>query len=165
MSQKRCRSRLAVPLLLATLGWLGAGGASAVTIGGVEFSNWKTIDALAGVDFDLVTAEDLYVFIPNGLFTDQVTLVAEVALVIERGVTFDQNDPLLCDAGCDLESFIEDGDVVLRIFDPLGTVNLSARNIVVSIEPIPEPGSFSLLALGLSALARRRSHGVYPRGS
>jgi len=159
MKRQPRRTGLSVARLLVPLIWLVASGAGATTISGVEFSNWDTIDVPGGVDLDLHTLGDLYVFIPNGLFTDQVTFIAEDMIVFEAGVVLDPNDPLLCDAGCVLENFDEAGDIVLRIFDPVGNVTLSARNIVVSNQPIPEPGSFSLLALGLSALACGRMRG------
>jgi len=44
-----------------------------------------------------------------------------------------ENDPLLCDPSCELVDFAEEGDVVFRIHDPLGSVRLRARNIGASL--------------------------------
>jgi hypothetical protein len=152
-------------LLLASLALLGPSGAGATIISGVEFSGWQVVDAPAGVDLNLHTPENLYIFIPNGLFTDQVTFVAEEMIIFEEGIILDQNDPFLCNTGCDFANFEGNGDVVLRILDPLGNVSLSARNIVVSSHPIPEPASAFLLASGLFALACWRSHTPFEKSS
>ena len=152
---ERFRITLAVAVFLPLL---VASPTEATTISGVEFSSWTAIDAPGGVDLDLNTLGDLYVFVPNGLFFDQVTFEAEFAIVFQDGVSVNQNDPLICDVGCELQSFAEGGDVVLQMLDPMGSLTLSAQNIVVSSEPIPEPSTLSLLALGLSGLALWRNH-------
>jgi hypothetical protein len=121
------------------------------------------MDVPGGVDLDLSTLGDLYVFVPNGLFIDQLIMNAEFTIVFENGVSVNLNDPLLCDLGCEFQSFTEAGDIALQILDPMGSVTLSAQNIVVSIEPIPEPSTFCLLALGLSGLSLRRNDAPYGR--
>lgn len=133
-----------------------AGQSKATTISGVEFSNWTEIDVPGGVDLDLSTLGNLYVFVPNGLFIDQLTVDAEFNVVFEQGVIVDLNDPVLCDVGCEVRSFAEGGDIVLQMLDPMGSVTLTAQNIIVSSDPIPEPSTLCLLALGLSGLAFRR---------
>lgn len=142
---------------------LGAGQTKATTISGAEFSNWTMMDVPGGVDLDLSSLGDLYVFVPNGLFIDQLIMNAEFVIVFENGVSVSLNDPLLCDVGCEFQSFAEEGDIVLQVLDPMGSVTLSAQNIVVSIEPIPEPSPLCLLALGLSGLALRRGDAAYRR--
>ena len=157
---ERFRVALVVALLLPLL---GAGQTKATTISGVEFSSSTMMDVPGGVDLDLSTLGDLYVFVPNGLFIDQLTLDAEFTIVFEPGVSVNLNDPLVCDAGCEFRSFAEAGDIALQLLDPMGSVTLSAQNIVVSIEPIPEPSTLCLLALGLSGLALRRNDSPYKR--
>ncbi len=157
---ERFRIALAVAVLLPLL---LAGQTKATTISGVEFSNWTMMDVPGGGDLDLSTLGDLYVFVPNGLFIDQLNMNAEFTIVFENGVSVNLNDPLLCDLGCEFQSFAEAGDIALQILDPMGSVTLSAQNIVVSIEPIPEPSTFWLLALGLSGLALRRNDAPYGR--
>jgi hypothetical protein len=142
---------------------LGAGQTKATTISGAEFSNWTMTDVPGGVDLELSTLGNLYVFVPNGLFIDQLSVNAEFTIVFENGVMVDLNDPLLCDFGCEFQSFAEEGDIVLQMLDPMGSVTLSAQNIVVSIEPIPEPSTLCLLALGLSGLALQRNDSPYRR--
>jgi hypothetical protein len=151
---ERFRIALAVAVLLLLL---VAGQTKATTISGVEFSNWTMIDVPGGVDLDLSTLGNLYVFVPNGLFIDQLTMDAEFSIVFEQGVSVDLNDPVLCDVSCEVRSFAEDRDIVLQMLDPMGSVTLSAQSIVVSSEPIPEPSTLCLLALGLSGLAFRRN--------
>ena len=121
------------------------------------------IDVPGGVDLELSTLGNLYVFVPNGLFIDQLTLDAEFAIIFEQGVRVDLNDPLACDLGCEAWSYAEDGDIVLQMHGPMGSVTLNAQNIVVSSEPIPEPSTLCLLALGLSGLALRRNDAPYGR--
>jgi hypothetical protein len=151
---ERFRIAIAVAALLPLL---VASQTKATTISSVVFSNWTMIDVLGGVDLDLSTLGNLYVFVPNGLFIDQLTLDAEFAIVFEDGVSVDLNDPLACDLGCEVRSHAEDRDIVLQMLDPMGSVTLSARNIVVASQPIPEPSTLCLVALGLSGLAFRRN--------
>jgi len=160
----RAPSRTASTALLAAfLAALAPENASALTIDGVEFSDWRTIDVSAGLDLDFDTADDLYVFVPNDLYADQIVVIAEDSIFVEDGVDLWANDPPLLCGACRAESFDESGDVVLRIFDPLGDVHLHATRIVISNQPIPEPASLALVSLGLGALARRRIS-FAPRG-
>lgn len=154
------RTTLAVAVFLPLL---VASQTKATTISGIEFSSWTVIDAPGDVDLDLNTLGDLYVFVPNGLFIDQAIFDAEFALVFQDAVSVDLNDPLICDLGCELQSFPEDGDIVLQILDPMGIVTLTAQNIVVSSQPIPEPSTLFLLAMGLSGLTLWRNHTPYRR--
>jgi hypothetical protein len=108
MLDERIRGQRILVPILAALVWLLPGGANAITIAGVEFTSWTTIDAPAGSDLSLDTPGDLYVFIPNGLFTDQVAIVAEDMIVFESGGVLDQNEPLLCVTSCDLVDFVKD---------------------------------------------------------
>jgi hypothetical protein len=157
---ERFRIAIAVAALLPLL---VASQTKATTISGVDFSNWTMIDVPGDVDLELSTLGNLYVFVPNGLFIDQLTLDAEFAIIFEQGVRVDLNDPLACDLGCEVRSYAEDRDIVLQMLAPMGSVTLSAQNIVVSIQPIPEPSTLCLLALGLSGLALRRNDSPYRR--
>jgi hypothetical protein len=156
---ERFRIALAVAVFLLLL---IASQTKATTISGVEFSNWTAIDAPAGIDLDVSTLGNLYVFVPNDLFIDQVLFDAEISVVFEGVVNVNLNDPLICDGGCELQSFAENGDVVLQILGPMGSVSFTAQHIVVSTQPIPEPSTLSLLALGLAGLALRQNHAPYP---
>ena len=157
---ERFRIAIAVAALLPLL---VASQTKATTTSGVDFLNWTMIDVPGGVDLELSTLGNLYVFVPNGLFIDQLTVDAEFAIIFEQGVRVDLNDPLACDLGCEVQSYAEDRDIVLQMLDPMGSVTLSAQNIVVSIQPIPEPSTLCLLALGLSGLALRRNDAPYGR--
>ena len=131
--------------------------AFAVPVPTIDIENPTVIDATAGTDLTLTTTGDIYVYVPDGLFSDQLTINAADQLIIETGVALEQNDPLICDSGCVLESYDLAGDVVLNIFDPLGTVLIdSGSSILISTLPIPEPGTALLLGAGLALLARLR---------
>lgn len=142
------------PLLLCFALGFAAGPSSALTIEGIEFTDWLTLDVGPGANVDVSTTANLYVYAPDGLMTDQFTLAAVDAVVIVPGIAFATNVPTVCAIGCTVESLVETRDVVLRVFGPLGQLDLSAQNIVVSTAPIPEPGAGVLLAFGIAGLAR-----------
>lgn len=142
-------------LLIACIACLSPGSASALRIGGVDFSNWEPLDIVGGVHLSVETSRNLLLLVPVGLLSDRLTLVAEDRISLESGVHLDSNDPSPCHAGCDLVSIHEDLDLVVRILGPLGDVRLSGQNIVATVEPIPEPGTLGLLAVGLMALSCR----------
>ena len=57
---------------------------------------------------------------------------------------------------CALGALDLDQDVLVRVFDPVGDLSLTAGgSVVLSTLPIPEPGTAGLLAFGLVALALR----------
>ncbi len=137
-----------------------SGRADAIMVEGVEFTSFLVIDATPATNIVLTTTEDVYVFVPNGLFADTALLEASAVILVD-GTTIDINDPLLCDGGCSLDSYELSIDVLLRVLEPVGNLEVQVGgSIVVSPNPIPEPSTVLLLASGLAALAvgRRRLH-------
>ncbi len=135
-----------------------SGRADAIMVEGVEFTGLLVIDATPATNIVLTTTEDVYVFGPNGLFADTAVLDASAVILVD-GTTIDLHAPLLCDGGCSLDSYDLSVDVLLRVLEPVGNLEVRAGgSIVVSPNPIPEPSTALLLASGLAALAvgRRR---------
>ena len=50
----------------------------ATIIEGVEFTDLVSVDVPGGTNLLLTTSEDVYVFVPNGLFGDVVEIIANV---------------------------------------------------------------------------------------
>lgn len=119
------------------------------------------IDVPGGIDLNVSSLTDLYVFVPNGLFVDEVTFDAEITVIFEGVVNVELNDPKICDAGCALQTIAENGDVAVQILDPMGAVSFTAQRIILSSTPIPEPSTLTLVALGLGGLALWRNRAPY----
>jgi len=149
-----------VPLLLQS------GRADAITASGVDFTDPVAIDSTPATDLVLTTTEDVYVFVPNGLFADTVILEA-LEIIFAPGTTVDVNNLLLCTINCPLDSHDLSVDVLLRVLEPVGNLEVRASgSIVVSLDPIPEPSTALLLATGVVTLAggrRRRFDQKAPR--
>ncbi|MDH3212917.1 MAG: PEP-CTERM sorting domain-containing protein [Myxococcales bacterium] len=123
---------------------------------GVEFTGLLVIDATPAADLVLTTTEDVYVFVPNGLAADTVLLNA-LEIIFAFGATVHVNELLLCTSDCPLASDDLSVDVLLRVPEPVGNLEVRAGgSIVVSPNPIPEPSTALLLATGVVALAVRR---------
>jgi hypothetical protein len=153
----RCARLLRVALVAGPLLLLVPGVAGALPSSGVDFTSPLTIDATSGHDLTLSTTEDVYLFVPNGLFVDTVTLDAALSVIIDAGVSIDFNAPLLCSGGCPSDAFDLAGDVVLNVLDPVGNLLVqTGGSIVVSVLPVPEPVSGLLVAGGLVLLGATR---------
>ncbi len=138
---------------------LGATPAQATTIEGIEFTDLVLVDVPGGSNLLLTTSEDVYVFVPNGLFADGAELIAIDQIIIDAPI--DANtvslcaDPLICATG----AFDLQNDVLVTVLDPVGSFRIEAGgSIVLSTTPIPEPSTSVLVVLGLLSLgAWRRS--------
>jgi hypothetical protein len=151
--------RTAIPAATAvalTLAFLIPSAASAITVNGVDFDSPLVIDIGPATHLEVTTTEDVYVYVPNGLFVDSLALTAFQAF-FDADTTVDVNDPLLCASGCPLEFYDLTEDVLLRIFDPIGDFAItSSGTVIVSGAPIPEPASYLLVAAGLACLGVRQ---------
>jgi MYXO-CTERM domain-containing protein len=159
MSRHRLITTLFALVFFPISGMSWSGRADAIMVEGVEFTDLLVIDAIPATDIVLTTTEDVYVFVPNGLVADTVVLNA-LEIIVASGATFDVNELLLCTSDCPLASYDLSSDVLLRVFEPVGNLEVQAGgSIVVSPNPIPGPSTALLLASGLAALAvgRRRS--------
>jgi len=143
---------LALGLLL-----LHVAPAGAITIEGVEFNDVLVFDIPPGADFTISTSEDLFVFAPNDLLVSDITINAGERIVAAHAIQVIGDTISLCALEvCALGPLDLDQDVVVRVFDPVGDLSLTAGgSVVLSTLPIPEPGTAGLLAFGLAALAFR----------
>lgn len=134
-----------------------AAPAAAITIAGIEFVDPVVFDIAPGANATISTSEDLYVFAPNDLIVANLIVdVGEQILVLDALQVIGDTISLCTLGICELGPLDLDQDVVVRIFDPVGDLDLSAGgSAVLSRLPIPEPGTLGLVALGLLALARR----------
>lgn len=157
----RGHSQRFAALLLTPIAALAFAGAShALTIQGVEFTDFDVFDLQPGADLALSTAGDIYIHAPVGLFAAQIDLYAEVAIFVD--VPFEATgDASLCtipiEGVCVRTPPTSSRDVVVRILGPVGALDLDAAgSIVIAAVPIPEPSTLTLLSLGLLALSRAR---------
>jgi len=145
---------LAVILLLAL-----PGPASAVTIGGVEFTNWTSIEATPGANLELTTDGDIYVYAPGSIDFDNALLTAFAFNFVDAQLNV--NDPLICESGCSTDVYNLTGDVVLSIFGVLGDLTLTTTaSMVFDKTVVPEPSTALLLVAGLTLVpgwGRRRA--------
>ena len=158
MSRQRSATTLLWLLLFVVPLLLLSGRGAASTAGGVDFTDPVVIDGAPSTDLVLTTTEDVYVFVPNGLFAGTVVLEA-LEIIFAPGTTVDVDSLLLCTSNCPLDSHDLSVDVLLRVLEPVGNLEVRASgSIVVSQNPIPEPSTALLLASGLAGLAvgRRR---------
>ena len=143
--------------LALALVWLTATPAMATLIEGVEFTDLVSVDVPAGTNLLLTTSEDVYVFVPNGLFADSIDLIANLQIIIDAPISANTvslcNDPTVCPTG----EFDLQNDVLVAALDPVGSFRIEAGgSIILSTTPIPEPSTSTLVVLGLFALATWR---------
>ena len=145
-----------IPLLagVALAMLAGSRGASALSSSALDIEDPVVINTAPATDLTLATTGDVFVFVPNGLFTDNAVLNGGTAVIIEADTVVGQNNPLLCEFGCLLDSFDLDQDVVLNILDPIGNLSVQTPgSILVTPRPIPEPSTAPLVGAGLAVLA------------
>ena len=104
---------------------LGVNPASGSIIEGIEFTDLVSVDVPGGTNLLLTTSEDVYIFVPNGLFLDDGEIRANDRVIVGVGapVQIVMNTPLLC-AGpisCVTREFDLTSDVLLTILDRSGT--------------------------------------------
>ena len=143
--------------LALALVWLTATPAMATIIEGVEFTDLVSVDVPAGTNLLLTTSEDVYVFVPNGLFADSIDLIVNLQIIIDAPISANTvslcNDPIVCPMG----EFDLQNDVLVTALDPVGSFRIEAGgSIILSTTPIPEPSTATLVVLGLFALASWR---------
>ena len=137
--------------------------AEALTIEGVEFSDFLEFDAPLSGDLILSTSEDIYVFAPDPIVAGVFDLTAGTEIIFSTSVTIIADTISLCAQSevCNTGPFTYGRDLVVTLPGTIGDLTLLAGgSIVVSTLAIPEPSTALLLALGLGLIAgTRRSSG------
>lgn len=130
--------------------------ALAVTIGGVEFTDWTAIEATPGTNLELTTDGDVFVYAPGAIYYDALTLTSFENVFVSADLNV--NDPPLCAGGCATDVYDLSGDVAISISGPMGALTLTTPSsaIVFDTTPIPEPSSAPCLVSGLALLALGR---------
>ncbi len=154
--------RLTYRVLLALAASFAAvSPASAVTMWGVEFTDWTTVEATPGINLEVSTDHDVYIFAPDGIYFDTFDLSASESISVFADLN--QNDPFLCATGCTTEVYELSADTVISISGPLGAVTINTpRAAVINTVPIPEPSTALLLAIGLPLIALKRRRAERP---
>jgi hypothetical protein len=135
--------------------------AEAITIEGVEFTDFLVFDAPPFGDLLLSTSEDIYVFAPDPIVAEVFDLTAGTDIIFSGSVMLTAETVSLCAQSevCDTGPFTFGRDLVVNLPGPIGDLTLLAGgSIVVATQAIPEPSTALLLALGLGSIAG------YPRG-
>jgi hypothetical protein len=132
--------------------------AKATTVDGVEFTSFLIFDAPASGDLTLSTSHDIYVFAPDNIIASIFDLTAAVEIKLSQSVTADTISLCATAPICaSLGPYAYDRDLVVNLLDPVDVFTLLAGgSIVVSPQPIPEPSTALLLALGLAMGGLRR---------
>ena len=140
-------------LILSSFLCLGR-SAEAITIEGVEFTDFLVFDAPIGGDLALSTSEDIYVFAPELILAGVFDLTAGTEIILLQSITADTISLCAPSAVCDIGPFTFDHDLVVNLLGPVGNFTLLAgTSIVVATQTIPEPTTALLLALGLGSIA------------
>ena len=128
--------------------------AEAITIEGVEFTDFLIFDAPLSGDLLLSTSEDIYVFAPDPIVAVVFDLTAGIDIILSQSLTADTVSLCAQSAACDTGPFTFDRDLVVTLSGPIGDFTLLAGgSVVVAAQVIPEPSTVLLLASGLIALA------------
>lgn len=154
------RFRITLTFLAVTLSFAGA--AHGLSVGEVDFSDFVVLDVMPGADLELSTSGDIYLFAPFGFSAS--SLVVNAAQSIFVNLPFDVSGIA---SFCTLPRCLDRpptifGDVVVRVPGAVGALRLdSGGSFVMDAIPIPEPSTLTLVALGLSALARARTDSAF----
>ncbi len=151
---------LLVSLLFACLGR----SAKAITIEGVDFTDFLAFDTPLSGDLLLSTSKDIYVFAPDPIVAGVFDLTAGIDIIFSQSITADTLSLCAQSAACDTGPFTFDRDLVVTLSGPIGDFTLLAGgSIVVAAQAIPEQTTAVLLALGLASIAGYRRHSGWPR--
>ena len=136
-------------LILLSFVCLGR-SAEAITIKGVEFTDFLTFEAPLSGDLMLSTSVDIYVFAPVPIIADVFDLTAGIEIILFQSLTADTVSFCAQSPACDTGPLTFDRDLVVILSGPVGEFTLLAGgSIVVAAEPIPEPSTALLLVFGL----------------
>ena len=154
-------------LFLVLISFLGAHSTvQAVTIEGVEFTDFLTFSLPAGGDLSISTSQDAYVFAPDPIFADVFDITADVEIIILQMITADVASFCAQSPACDTGPFAFDRDLLVMVLEPIGELNIRVGgSVVVGPQTIPEPDTTLLVGMSLGALglARRWRCAAYQR--
>jgi hypothetical protein len=145
-------------LFLALISFLGARStAQAVTIEGVEFTDFVTFSLPASGDLSISTSQDAYVFAPDPIFADVFDITADVEIIMLQVLTADVASFCAQLPACDTGPFTFDRDLLVMVLEPIGELSIRAGgSVVVAPQAIPEPDTSLLVGMGLGALVVAR---------
>ena len=133
--------------------------AAAIVIEGVDFSDFVAFAVPDSGSLSLSTSQDIYIYAPEPFIGELVDLTAD-QIIVSQSIVPGVVPPCTASTDCEMGPYDLDRDAVVTVTGLVGTLTLVAGgSIVVASQPLPEPETGLLLALGVGSTAfvsRRR---------